>query len=351
MHGAEPGAEIASDRAPPASARHSVIAAIPGLLLTSGIGACAFAASRLQTEIALSPILLAILLGALIRNLLGRAERFRAGVAFAQKKLLRFAIVLLGLQLTLAQIAELGVAGLAVVVAAVISCFAFTRWAGQALGVDAKLSELLAAGISICGASAVVAANTVTRARDADAVYAVACVTLFGTVAMLLAPLLALPFGLSHQDYGLWIGASIHEIAQVVAAGFQIGDAAGQTGTIAKLSRVMLLAPAVLALGYFARRRLAADRAGAGAAPPFPWFILGFAAVVAANSAVAMPTAVMAWIAPITTLLFATALAGMGLETDLRKIRAEGVRPLLLGAASSLFIAGVSLALVKLLPG
>jgi uncharacterized integral membrane protein (TIGR00698 family) len=347
MHGTETSNGLEKERA--GKAGGPTTRALPGLLLTGAIGAAAFGASRLQSEFVLSPILLAMLFGAIIRNLLGRAEIFAGGIWLAQKKLLRAAIVLLGLQVTLPQIAALGVSGFAIVVAAMVSCFAFTRWLGRVLAVDPKMSELLAAGISICGASAVVAANTMTRAREEDAVYAVACVTLFGTIAMLAAPLLAGPLSLSAGGYGLWIGASIHEIAQVVAAGFQVGDAAGQAGTIAKLARVMLLVPMVLALGVFARRRLAAGQGADQPAPPFPWFILGFAAMMAANSAVPVPAPVMAWIAPITTVLFAMALAGMGLETDFKKLRAEGARPLLLGAISSAFIAATSLLLVKLL--
>src|SRR5262249_55721968 len=126
---------------------------------------------------------------------------------------------------------------------------AFTVWLGRQLSVDRKLTELIAAGTSICGASAVVATNTVTRASDEDVAYAVACVTVFGSASMLLYPVTAGLLQLTPHAFGLWAGASIHEIAQVVAAAFQNGVDAGNYGTIAKLSRVMLLAPLVLALG------------------------------------------------------------------------------------------------------
>ena len=157
--------------------------------------------------------------------------------------------MLLGLQLTLGQVLAVGGAGLGGGRGEPRGDLRLTLWLGRRLGVDRKLAELIAAGTSICGASAVIAANTVTEGSDEDVAYAVACVTVFGSLAMLLYP--ALP-GLLHLDpraFGLWAGASIHEIAQVVAAAFQDGKEAGEFATIAKLSRVMLLAPVVMCSG------------------------------------------------------------------------------------------------------
>jgi len=213
------------------------------------------------------------------------------------------------------------------------------------LGVEAKLTELIAAGTSICGASAVIATNTVTNAPDEDVAYAVACVTVFGTIAMFGYPLLPALLHLSPRAYGLWTGASIHEIAQVVAAAFQDGKDAGQFGTIAKLSRVMMLAPVVLTLGYLASRG-AAHHGRMAARAPLPWFVLGFIALVGLNSVVAIPAAAKAFAIPATTFLLSMALAAMGLETDIAKLKAKGLRPFFLGLAAFLFIATFSLTLV-----
>jgi uncharacterized integral membrane protein (TIGR00698 family) len=215
--------------------------------------------------------------------------------------------------------------------------------------VERKLAQLIAAGTSICGASAVIATNTVTQAHDEDVAYAVACVTVFGSIAMFVYPLLPALLHLNPHGYGLWAGASIHEIAQVVAAAFQDGKQAGDFGTIAKLSRVMMLAPVVIALGLLAARR--AEQHGHGyvrAKPPMPWFVLGFIALVGVNSVVTVPVEAKTIIVMVTTFLLSMALAAMGLETDLRKLRAKGVRPFLLGLASFLFIASFSLMLVKM---
>lgn len=321
----------------------------PGLILTGLITAAAYGLRELPEVSTFSPLILAIVAGMLFHNMIGTPARAKAGVTFALRKILRFAIILLGLQLTAAQIAEVGATGLAVIALTLIATFVFTTWLGQMLGVGKGLAQLIAAGTSICGASAVIATNTVTNAHDEDVAYAVACVTVFGSIAMFVYPLLP---GLLHLDpraYGLWSGASIHEIAQVIAAAFQDGRQAGEFGTIAKLSRVAMLAPMVITLGLMATRR---DRrsvvTNASGRPPMPWFVLGFVAMVGINSVIVIPPDVKSIIVTVTTILLTMALAAMGLETDIAKLRAKGLRPLLLGAAAFLFIATFSLMLVKI---
>lgn len=338
------GPAIAAD--PPASPSARIAAMLPGILLAAAIAGAAFALRRLPGVAAFSPMIIAIVIGIAFRNLIGTPARARPGVAFSLRRILRFAIILLGFQLTVSQIAEVGATGVAVIALTLVATFLFTTWLGRVMGVERRLAELIAAGTSICGASAVIATNTVTRAHDEDVAYAVACVTVFGSVAMFLYPMLP---GLLHLDpraYGLWAGASIHEVAQVVAAAFQDGQAAGQFGTVAKLSRVMLLAPVVLSLGVLATRR--AEHRHTHARPPMPWFVLGFIALVGINSVVTIPAEARSAIVAATTFLLSLALAAMGLETDIGKLRAKGLRPLLLGLAAFVFIASFSLMLVEM---
>lgn len=331
------------------AAKIAPAALLPGLALTAGIAGLGFALRQLPMVGVLSPMILAIMIGIGFHNLIGTPARAKPGVTFAMRRILRAAIVLLGLQLTAAQVAEVGATGLAVIALTLVSTFLFTTWLGRLMGVERGLAQLIAAGTSICGASAVIATNTVTRAHDEDVAYAVACVTVFGSVAMFLYPLLPVVLGLSPHAYGLWAGASIHEIAQVVAAAYQGGPAAGEFGTIAKLSRVMLLAPMVIALGLMAARQARGRGEDAGRArPPMPWFVLGFLAMVALNSVVTMPAEMKAALVLATTFMLSMALAAMGLETDIAKLRAKGVRPFLLGLAAFVFIALFSLALVKM---
>lgn len=319
---------------------------VPGLLLAGGIAATAFGLRQLPMLGLVSPMILAIVIGIAVHNLLGTPAVAKAGVKFSLRRILRAAIVLLGLQLTAVQVVEVGPAGIAVIALSLVATFVFTAYLGKLIGVDAKLAELIAAGTLICGASAVIAANTVTRAPDEDVAYAVACVTVFGSIAMFLYPLMPAALGLDAHSYGLWAGASIHEVAQVVAAAYQEGQAAGEFGTIAKLTRVMMLAPVILVLGLLVRRRDCTREKGAR--PPVPWFVLGFIAMIAVNSLITIPPELKTVLVGMTTFLLSMALAAMGLETDIARLRAKGLRPLLLGLAAFAFIAGFSLMLVKM---
>jgi uncharacterized integral membrane protein (TIGR00698 family) len=326
----------------------AVVAALPGLTLTGGIALLAFALRQIPGVGLFSPMILATVAGMLFHNLVGTPAICRPGVVFSLKKILRLGIILLGFQLMLSQVAAVGVMGVAIILVTLVATFVFTKTLGRIMGVDPKLAELIGAGTSICGASAVIATNTVTEGSDSDVAYAVACVTVFGSLAMLIYPLLPALLHLSPRDFGLWSGASIHEIAQVVAASFQDGPAAGQFGTVAKLTRVMMLAPLVIGLGMIAARKARGDGNKARKAPPMPWFVLGFVAVMLLNSAITVAPHEKAQIVTLTNFLLSMALAAMGLETDFAKLRHEGLKPLMLAACAWIFIAGFSLALVKL---
>lgn len=316
-----------------------------GVLLALIVSGAAFTARNLPGLGFFSPMILAVIIGALFSNVAGLPAQLKPGVGFCQRSLLRLAIVLLGFQLTVGQLVSVGGRGVAIIAASLVATFLFTKTLGRFLGVDRRLAELIAAGTSICGASAIVATNTVTKGSEDEVAYAVAAITLFGTLAMLVFPLLGPHLGLDQHRFGLWAGASIHEIAQVIGASFQNGAQSGEIGTVAKLARVAMLAPVVLMLGLFSRRGL---DDGSSARPPVPWFIFAFVAVVALNSAVEIPTAVTVAIAPTTTLMLTMGLAAMGLQTRFSQIRALGFRPLLLAFSASVFIAGFSLLLLKL---
>lgn len=319
----------------------------PGLLLTTAIAALAYGLRKIPGADTFSPMILAILLGILFHNVVGTPARARGGVVFSLRRILRLAIILLGLQLTASQVVAVGGAGIGIIVVTLVATFTLTKAMGRVLGVERKLAELIAAGTSVCGASAVIATNTVTEGSDEDVAYAVACVTVFGTLSMFLYPVLGTLIHLDMHHYGLWAGSSIHEIAQVVAAAFQHGKEAGDFGTIAKLSRVMLLAPLVMALGIIAVRRGAGVLgAKAGRKTPMPWFVLGFIAMIGVNSMGIIPADATHAVTPVTTFLLTMALAAMGLETDIRKLKAKGARPLALGALSWVFISCFSLALI-----
>lgn len=317
---------------------------MPGIILAAMLAALGFGLHTVPWIGVLSPMTLSIFLGIAFRNLIGLPASAPPGVGFSMRHILRLAIVLLGLQLTAHQIMQVGGVDMAIIVVSMLVTFLATKLLGRLLGINSGLAELIAAGTSVCGASAIVAVNTVTNAPDEDVAYAVACVAIFGSIAMFLYPALSALVHLSPRAYGLWSGASIHEIAQVVAAAFQHGPIAGEFGTVAKLTRVSMLAPLVLTLGLVASRGKSNEPARK---VPMPWFVLGFIALAGLNSIVTIPASIKASIVAATAFLLSVALAAMGLETDLRKLAGRGFRPAALGALASLFIATLSLGLIK----
>ena len=318
---------------------------VPGLCLVSLIAMTAICLRYIPGMALLSPMILAIVIGIVWQNTIGTAVRMTPGIKFVLRRFLRLGIILLGFQLTVDQLFSLGGRELIIIMSALVGTFFFTMWLGRALGVDPKLAQLIAAGTSICGASAVIAANSVTRAADEDVAYSVACVTVFGSIAMFLYPTMPDLFHLSAEDYGLWVGASIHEVAQVVAAAFQNGSTSGEHATLAKLSRVVMLAPMIVLLGLAIRS--AASETGKPALQ-VPWFVLAFIGVIGLNSVITVAPEIREGIVSITVFLLTAALAAMGLETQIGKLKAKGIKPLLVGFIASVFISAVTLGMIVL---
>lgn len=331
---------------------------LPGLLTCAVVAvACVAVATAARPWVpALSPLLLAILAGLAWRNLAPVPAALAPGVAVAAKPVLRAGIVLLGLQLVLADVLELGPGVIALVVAAVGITFAATLALGRALRLPWDLTALVASGFSICGAAAVAGADSVVRARREMAATAIGLVVLFGTLMIPLMPALTGALGLGERAAGLWIGASTHEVAQVVAAGGLVGTTALQVAVTVKLARVVLLAPVMTGLAWHERRRaerpgVTEDVAGSGETergtapttgtpaptrPPLvPWFVLGFLAAVAIRATGVLPEPALAVLALLQQGLLATAMVALGLNLHLRSLAAVGPRPLVLGAGST----------------
>jgi len=319
-----------------------------GVALTGAVAAGAVWLHSRPAVGVFSALILAIVLGMAVRNTVGVPAVAQAGVSFCLKKVLRLAIILLGLQLSFVQVAEVGGKGFGIVAATLAATFIFTAWLGRKMGIDRKLAQLIAAGTSICGASAVIATNVVAEGSDEDVAYGVAVVTVFGSLSMFLYPLLPHVLRLTPTAFGLWTGASIHEVAQVIAAAFQDGQISGQFGTISKLTRVMLLAPTVLTLGVLAAR----GKANGGKLDlkrvPIPWFVLGFVVMIGFNTLNVLPLHLKTAIIAANQFLLAVSLAAMGLETSIVKLKQKGLKPLALGAAAWLFISVFSYGLVRL---
>jgi uncharacterized integral membrane protein (TIGR00698 family) len=316
---------------------------LPGLTMACLIAGAAFAARQIPYVSLINPIVLAVAFGMALSSVFGVPMAARPGLEFAARSLLRISIVLLGLQITFAELVQVGAAAIIVCAVALIATFVFTKWLGRLLGVDAGLTELLASGTAVCGASAIVATNTVTRAPESDVAYALGSITLFGTLSIILYPIIMQQSHLPADLYGFWAGASIHEVAQVVAAAFQGGPEAGNSATIVKLARVLMLAPLIIAIGFRQSHDL---RPTAAPVPLLPWFIVGFVALVAFGSMIEVPPNARQIAATTTSFLFAVALAALGLSTHLQAVTARGWKPLVVGAGAWIFIASVSMACI-----
>lgn len=328
---------------------------IPGLALCVAAAGVALVTGSLLPNV--SPLIVAILLGAITANVVTLPASFSPGLALASKRFLRVGIVLLGLQVALTDLRGLGAPTLLVVVLIVAGGLLGTVLLGRLLRVPPHLSMLVACGFSICGAAAVAGAAGVTDPDDdaeEDTVTAVALVVIFGTLMIPLVPALARLLGLDARIAGMWAGGSIHEIAQVVAVGGVLGSAGLTAAVLVKLTRVLMLAPVMAALSVREHRRgRAATEAGApGTAPRqpaiVPLFVAGFLAMVLVRSFLPVPTGVLDAGRILQTLLLAAAMFGLGCGVRVRALVQVGPRPFALAGLSTLLVTGIALAGVLL---
>jgi uncharacterized integral membrane protein (TIGR00698 family) len=325
---------------------------IPGVLLCIALAAGAILLAEtpaVQERLHLSPLLLVILLGMAWRSLAPVPAWAVEGIRLAQRPILRWAVAGLGFRLSLSELVRIGAPALLVVVVSTALALAFGVWIARRLGVGEKLALLLGVGGAICGASAIVAADTVVRSDKRDVPLALGVITLLGTIGIVAYPPLGHAAGMSDFLYGVWDGASLHEMAQVVAAGFGVSDEAARVATVVKLARICLLAPVVFGLGLWLRRRAAA--VGTAHVPIVPWFLVLFLAFAALNSAGVLTGATVLALRRIDLWLLCVGMAGVGLETGFRELRDGGLGPVIAGAAQWFVLAGSSFVLARILCG
>jgi len=287
----------------------------------------------------------------------------RPGLSVAAKRLMRLGVVLLGLKLSLVDIAGLGWLTITTTVLIVILTFFGTLWLGRRVGLPGHQPLLIATGFAICGASAIGAMSGVVKAKDEETATPVALVTLCGTLAIGVLPLLWHPLGLTDLQFGHWVGAGVHDVGQVVATAQIAGTAALAVAVVVKLTRVLMLAPIVAGVAVYERRRaavrVAAASAVTGAAPDspavpaaarrppvLPLFVAGFLAMVLVRTYVPLPAAVLESIDLVQTVLLAMALFGLGTAVRLSELVRTGGKALGVGLASWLLIAVLALAAV-----
>jgi uncharacterized integral membrane protein (TIGR00698 family) len=334
---------------------NKVVQIAPGVALAGALALAAMQFAKIPWLLAngISALTLAIVLGMIVGNTLYPriAAAGAPGVAFSKQFLLRAGIILFGLRLTFQDIADVGLAGVAIDALVLSSTFALSWWAGTRLfGLDRETALLIGAGSSICGAAAVMATEPVVRGRAAQVTVAVSTVVVFGTVSIFLYPALyhlneryaLLP--MSPTGFGIYAGSTIHEVAQVLAAGRAVSEGVANTAVITKMVRVMMLAPFLVILSTYLSRN--PDEGGPPASHDgkprddavksrrvvIPWFALGFIAVAGFNSLALLPHPLVAQAINVDTFILAMAMAALGATTHVSAVRTAGVKPLALAA-------------------
>lgn len=322
---------------------------LPGLLLAAALATAALWLAGLpfvRDTLHVSALLLVILLGMAWKSLAPVPAAVLPGIRFAQRPVLRWAVAGLGFRLSIQELLQLG--GLALVLVAITTLAAlwFGWWLAERMRLAHKLGLLLGVGGAICGASAIVAADSVVQSEKQESAIAIGVITLLGTIGIVLYPLVGHGLGLTDWVYGVWDGASLHETAQVVAAGFGVSPEAARIATVVKLARIALLAPVVFWLAWLMRRHH--EHTGRARVSIVPWFLVMFVVFAGLNSLNVIPPDALAWIRRGDVWLLCVGMAGVGLQTGVADLRVAGAKPILAGTLQWLALAGLALVLAML---
>ena len=313
---------------------------IPGVLTALTV---ALAATFISEHYGGPQLLYALFFG-MAFNFLAIDPKTQPGIEFCARRVLRFGVALLGARITLEQISALGVLPILMVIVAVFATVGFGAWLGRVLDRSTVEGLLTGGAVAICGASAALAISAVLpRSQDNQrfTLLTVVGVTALSTLAMIVYPALVKVLGLETAAAGIFLGGTIHDVAQVVAAGYIISPQAGDTATFVKLLRVTLLVPVVLLLSLKFRRQ--GESAAAARPPLLPVFLMGFVALVVVNSLGLIPSAVTGWLSSLSRWCLVVAIAGLGVKTSFQDLAELGWRPVALMIGETLFLAALIL--------
>ena len=332
----------------------SVVQLIPGFGLTLVIAAVAKWLESLLPIHLIGASVIALFIGMLMNHFWKPNKMVAGGLKFTSKKILKFAIILLGASLSIGTILEVGKLSLVVMCFTLLTCFGGGYFVGKALGLNWKLSNLISAGTGICGGSAIAAIAPVIDAEDSDIAYAMSATFLFDMAMIVLFPIMGRALGLSDMAYGLWAGTAVNDTSSVVAAGYAYSEAAGDFATMVKLTRTLSIIPTVIifALINVNLKRKAALAAGNSEeikadvkfSKLFPWFILGFLALALVNSFGVIPVAVSKAAKSLSKFLMVSALAAIGLNTSFKDMKKSGIQPMIHGFIISALVVVVAIA-------
>ncbi len=322
---------------------------IPGFALALLIAAAAKYIESLLPIHLIGASVIALFMGMAVNHFFKPSPIIAQGLKFSSKRVLKFAIVLLGASLSIGTILQVGRMSLTVMVFTLLTCFGGGYFVGKALGLNWKLSNLISAGTGICGGSAIAAIAPVIEAEDSDIAYAMSATFLFDMAMILLFPVMGHALGLSDMAYGLWAGTAVNDTSSVVAAGYAYSEAAGDFATMVKLTRTLAIIPTVLTFAMIQanikKKQASADgEAQVSVVSLFPWFIAGFLTMAAANSLGFIPVAAAVAAKAASKFLMIAALAAIGLNTGHKEMKKSGIAPMVHGFIISALVVIVAIA-------
>lgn len=294
--------------------------------------------TEINKTLHISSLLYAIIIGMIISNFTSYATKteFQPGIAFTSKKILRLGVILLGFKLSLAELTKLGVSGVLFIGVMIIITVISVMKISEKFGLSEKMGICLAAGTAICGASAVAAVGPIIEAEEEDTAFGIGAITLFGTIAMFIFPALYRMYNLNDIFYGAWVGITLPEVAEVVAAGGAVGsDVAESMAILSKLTRVVFLVPVSIGFTIWQSKRRQSE---SNKKIDKPYYVLGFILVVILNSVNVLSPEIKKMILNFGNIVLTTAMASLGLKTNIKKMMKAGVKPLIVGLIGMVII-------------
>ena len=331
-----------------------VLKFLSGIVVSVAIAAVACFIENLLPIHLIGGAVIAMFIGMLVNHFIGKNGFLAPGIKFTSKKILKFAIILLGLSLNINTILHVGKLSLVVMVFTLATCFGGGYFIGKALGLNWKLSNLISAGTGICGGSAIAAIAPTIDAEDSDVAYAMSATFLFDMAMIVLFPIMGRAIGMNAEAFGIWAGTAVNDTSSVVATGYAFSEAAGDFATMVKLTRTLSIIPTVLTFAIIQMniKRKEAIKVGKSAkeiktsfsfSKIFPWFILGFLAMSIVASIFTIPAEIVSTTKSASKFLMVCALAAIGLNTSFKDMKKSGIKPMLHGFIISALVVVVAL--------
>ena len=332
-----------------------ILKIFPGIILSVGVAVLACWIESLLPIHLIGAAVIAMFIGMLINHFLKDTKFFASGLKFTSKKILKFAIILLGLSLNIKTILYVGKISLTVMIFTLLTCFGGGYFIGRALGLNWKLSNLISAGTGICGGSAIAAIAPTIDAEDNDVAYAMSATFLFDMAMIVLFPIIGRALGMSDVAFGIWAGTAVNDTSSVVATGYAFSEAAGDFSTMVKLTRTLAIIPTVITFAFIQLRLKRKEalqsaktsseiKANFSIVKIFPWFILGFLAMSIVASVFPISAEVVSTTKSASKFLMVCALSAIGLNTSFSSIKKAGIRPMIHGFIISALVVIVALA-------